>query len=63
MKIVYTSDVKEIAIYDLAGKLVYQDLNLSGNSIEIDMSSFERGIYNFSLVAEGKIINGKVIRN
>ena len=63
VKIVYTSDVKEIAIYDLAGKLVYQDLNLSGNSIEIDMSSFERGIYNFSLVAEGKIINGKVIRN
>ena len=63
VKIVYTSDVKEIAIYDLAGKVVYRDSNLSGNSIEIDMSVFERGIYNFTLVAEGKTLNGKVIRN
>ena len=63
VKIVYTSDVKEIAIYDLAGKVVYRDVNLSGNTIEIDMSAFERGIYNFTLIAEGKILNGKVIRN
>ncbi|MBI1835881.1 MAG: T9SS type A sorting domain-containing protein [Flavobacteriia bacterium] len=43
-----------ITIYDISGKLVFSSTNASGNLIHIDISTFEKGIYQVILKAEGQ---------
>lgn len=60
--IVYSERITTIEIYDLTGKLVYSEHNLLNNKVQFDLSNYERGMYNFRLITEGEMINGKIIK-
>jgi hypothetical protein len=63
VKIIHTQNIKTIEVYDIGGKLVYANQAVLGGQIEIDLSVYQDGIYNFRLITEDKIINGKVIKH
>lgn len=63
VKLIYTQNIKSIEIFDIGGKLVYENRSVNTSQIEIDLSHYQDGIYNFRLTTDEKTINGKVIKN
>ena len=61
--IVYSENITSVEVYDLSGKLVYSESNLLNNKIQIDLTSFERGVYSFRLMTNDQMINGKVVKD
>jgi PKD repeat protein len=63
VKMIYTQNIKSVEIFDIGGKLVYESHTVNSSQIEIDLSHYQDGIYNFRLTTDEKTINGKVIKN
>lgn len=61
VQIRYDADISGIALYDMSGKLIYNGTNF-GSTAQIDMTAFERGVYNVQLITEKGVLNGKIIR-
>lgn len=55
------SVVSDLKVYDLLGKLVFEQKNFSGNSI--DINRFSDGIYHVELNLNGNIIREKVLKS
>ena len=62
VQIRYEGVINEIRLYDMSGKLIYTNVVI-GNIAKIDMTPFERGVYNLQLMTENGLLNGKVIRD
>ncbi|MEX1002523.1 MAG: PKD domain-containing protein [Crocinitomicaceae bacterium] len=63
VRIQYTEEISEVRLYDISGKLVYSNSVKGQNTLSIDMTQFERGVYSVQLMTENGLINGKVIRD
>jgi hypothetical protein len=51
----------EVAIFDISGKIVYQDKHISGDIIPIEY--LERGMYVYQIKANDKIKTGKILKH
>lgn len=60
--LLYSTNIKSIEIYDLSGKLVISQENIDQSKVQIDLSPFESGIYNFKLSIDDTIITGKIVK-
>lgn len=59
VKISSESPVKELALYNLAGKLVYK-----GQDLSLDLTSYKQGIYLVSIVFEDNTtLKRRIIKN
>lgn len=52
----------KLNLYDIQGKLVYHLDNLKGELVQIDLSTFEKGIYILSIVSDKNAQNYKVVK-
>ena len=52
----------KLNLYDIHGKLVYHLENLKGELVQIDLSTFEKGIYILSIVSDKEAKNYKVVK-
>lgn len=59
----YSDQISRVEVYDLMGKLVFYDAGVNENKLQIDLSPFENGIYNFKLFTKESMINGKIVKN
>jgi hypothetical protein len=55
-------DLKRIIVFDLLGNSI-KDITFTGNSTELDLSDFPKGIYYFHLKDKTKTFNKKIIIN
>lgn len=62
VQIIYSGKIKELRLYDVAGKLVFTENDLPEGPQKIDMSAYERGVYHIQLFTENGVKVGKVVR-
>lgn len=55
------NNIDKVIIYDVTGKLLKEQKNTK-NTIEIDVSSFSVGVYNFTVFSDGKKQSLKVVK-
>jgi len=59
--ITFEDKYNRVLIYDCIGKLVFEK-EVSSNSLAIDISSYDKGLYFISLQKEGKVANRKFVK-
>jgi PKD repeat protein len=62
VQIIYNGEITQLMLFDVSGKLVFKENNLPEGPKKIDMSTYERGVYNIQLFTPEGMIVGKVIR-
>jgi PKD repeat protein len=62
VQIAYSGKIKELRLYDVSGKLIYLENDPSDGPQQIDMSTYERGVYHIQLLTSEGLKVGKVIR-
>ncbi|CAM1342494.1 T9SS type A sorting domain-containing protein [Tenacibaculum amylolyticum] len=56
-----TSDQLTVKVFDLAGKQIYFDKNITDTNYTIDLSAYAKGIYVLNMVSDGKTATRKLI--
>lgn len=55
--------LKQVKLYDILGKIVWENNNLSGNSFEVNISSYPNGVYYLQAVDElGNVYREKLLK-
>lgn len=61
IEVLKNTNITDISIIDLSGRIIYNDLFRSNNSKEIDLSEFAKGIYILQLNVENEKLVSKII--
>jgi hypothetical protein len=56
------SEIKEIVIFDMLGKVVYRDAKIIGTQLQIDVAGLTHGFYLISIIREGNITTKQFIK-
>lgn len=58
------TNLKSVEIMSIEGKVIFTRYNLNGNSLEIDFSKYQNGIYIANITTiDNKVISQKIIKN
>jgi hypothetical protein len=53
---------KNVYVYDVIGKQVYKNEGVTGSDLNIDLSSFNSGIYSLKIIRKGQTIMRKIVK-
>jgi len=62
-KVQNTEKIQNITVTDISGKIVYiNQFKISDNKLQVDLSSFEKGIYIISIQTNKEIFTSKIVK-
>ncbi len=57
----FSEEVQSLRIYDMSGRLMFENSSLNGNQTQVDVSQFNSGLYSVQVQRKQEIVSGKLL--
>jgi hypothetical protein len=57
----FSEEVQSLRIYDMSGRLMFENSSLNGEKTQVDVSQFNSGLYSVQVQRKQEIVSGKLL--